>query len=65
MRFWKERMKIRVKGFGKFGDSLRMGSCDALVAAFADGDRYSGRERQAHAPNHHALSLRDQRKPMG
>ncbi len=51
--------------FGKLGDSLGMGSRDAPVAVFADGDRYSGRERQAHAPNHHALSLRDQRKPMG
>ena len=58
-------MKIRMNGFGKIDDSLGMGSCDASVAVFADGDRYSGRERQAHAPNHHALSLRDQRKPMG
>lgn len=65
MRFWKERMKIRINGFGKLGDSLGMGSRDAPVAVFADGDRYSGREQQAHAPNHHALSLRDQRKPMG
>lgn len=51
--------------FGTLSDSLGMGSRDAPVAVFADGDRYSGRERQAHAPNHHALSLRDQRKPMG
>ena len=65
MRFWKERMKIRMNGFGKFGDFLGIGSCDAQVAAFADGDRYSGRKRQAHAPPHHALSRREQRKPMG
>ena len=65
MRFWKERMKIRMNGFGEIDDSLGMGSCDASVAVFADGDRYSGRERQAHAPTHHALSRRDQRKLMG
>lgn len=51
--------------FGTLGDSLGMGSCDAPVAIFADGDRYIGRERQAHALNHHALSRHDQRKPMG
>lgn len=65
MRFWKERMKIRMIGFGMLGDFLGMGLCDAPVAVFADGDRYSGRERQAHALTHHALSRRDQRKPMG
>ena len=65
MRFWKERMKNRMNGFGKLGDSLGMGSCNAPVAVFADGDRYSGRERQVHAPTHHALSRRGQRKPMG
>ena len=27
-----------MNGFGTLGDSLEMGSCDALVAAFADGD---------------------------
>lgn len=64
MRFWKERMKIRMNVFEKLGDSWGMGSCDAPVAVFADGDRYSERERQAHAPTHHALSRRDQRKLM-
>lgn len=38
MRFWKERMKIRLNGFGKLGDFLGMGSCDAPVSVFADGD---------------------------
>ena len=38
MRFWKERMKIRMNGFGTLGDSLGMGSRDAPVAVFADGD---------------------------
>ena len=38
MRFLKERMKIRMNEFGTLGDSLGMGSCDALVAAFADGE---------------------------
>lgn len=53
-----------MNGFGKFGDFLGMGSCDAPVAVFSDGDRYSGRERQAHAQNYHALSRREQEKPL-
>lgn len=31
MRFWKERMKIRMNGFGTLGDCLGMGSCDASL----------------------------------
>ena len=49
MRFWKERMKIRMNEFGKLGDSLGMGSRDAPVAVFADGDS-TAEESDRHMP---------------
>lgn len=38
-----------MNGFGKFGDSLRMGSCDAPVAVFADGEG-TAKESDRHMP---------------
>lgn len=49
MRFWKERMKIRMNGFGKLGDSLGMRSCEAPVSVFADGDS-TAEESDRHMP---------------
>lgn len=49
MRFWKERMKIRLNGFGKIDDSLGMGSCDAPVEVFADGEG-TAEESDRHMP---------------
>ena len=42
-------MKIRLNGFGKLGDCLGMGSCDAPVAAFADGEG-TAEESDRHMP---------------
>lgn len=49
MRFGKERMKIRMNGFGTPGDFLGMGSYDALVAVFADGEG-TAEESDRHMP---------------
>ena len=38
MRFWKERKKIRLSGFGKLDGFLGNGIVQCAASAFADGD---------------------------